>query len=43
MSAWGKDLIHDASEFDAWVKKTTGEILNEGCEDEQAKGEKENA
>ena len=33
MSAYGKDLIRNTEEFDAWVKKTTGEVLNEGCED----------
>jgi hypothetical protein len=34
MSVYGKDLIRDESEFADWVRKTTGEILNEGCEDE---------
>lgn len=34
MSAYGKDLIADQKQFESWVKTTTREILNEGCEDE---------
>lgn len=34
-ATWGKQPVRNSREFRKWVKSTTDEILNAGCEDEK--------